>query len=908
MIKKNNFTMLLLCMLLLFGFSKNVDAADGDVKVGYDASKQISYNKTTGKFVAFYNHVIGGHATTYKYITVDGVTKKAFCSQLDNTIVSKECGSIFATISDTNGEYSLKKRLIAGKVKLLAYEKWSNEWEAYLYATELINAVFKFNGSRNFLSQNSELAKIYEKAVKYVNEDIKYSGSGASKLPSITLTGADYMNTTSVKGQYISQQITLTGLVDNFGVGDSSNANGDTKYDISVINLPSGVSAQICSDAAGKNCQSSVTLTKPKSKSYSFYVKLTGVTSTSFSEVPEVKVNGYNKSKYTTVNLYISKLHPKKCQTLVTTDVTETFKRHSYAYLSLSVPSTDGHTILAYKVSGEGDLLTGADFNLYKANKDDENNTRVGNVLATNSNGSASLRYNVSVQSGQTDDFFNWKYCVQETKSPKGFILKDATICYTPKAGVNKITCIDGNGAETNDNNYCLASYGCDDDYILSGNTCQKSVSSTPTTVLKCPDDTTVGEGEQCDVVSDPVEVDNQETGTTETSCGDSGTLSDTDGKCHKSVAPSPDYVCPNNSTYSNGSCVSMQEANAKCLVNGNVVDNKYCESLDQYMSITQTGNNLVIKKINNRTSTTISKKAATGDDEIPGAVLKICSSKPDKNGECDPVSLDQVGLSCPGVATVKDEETGEEGEESNAVGCTYNSETNTRTVKLRWTSDIVPMVWEGLPIGTYYLIEELPPSGYGSVVTSTEFTIENDGSIKTGSQTSSTGTVIIKNKLNEMTISKQDIATSKEIPGAVITICDAYKNDSGKWETVLSDFGDCSVAVLSDGSSATWTSTDKPHIIKGLSAGTYYLVEQIAPSGYSTAESILFTVNADGTLSDKDGKSLKDSKITMYDKPIKDVKTGNLGVHVIFAVLLFASICGVSSYFFLRKQNEVIE
>ena len=49
--------------------------------------------------------------------------------------------------------------------------------------------------------------------------------------------------------------------------------------------------------------------------------------------------------------------------------------------------------------------------------------------------------------------------------------------------------------------------------------------------------------------------------------------------------------------------------------------------------------------------------------------------------------------------------------------------------------------------------------------------------------------------------------------------------------------------AELKDGTKLTWVSTDKPHVIEGLVAGTYYLVEKIAPNNYSTAESILFTL-----------------------------------------------------------------
>jgi hypothetical protein len=67
-----------------------------------------------------------------------------------------------------------------------------------------------------------------------------------------------------------------------------------------------------------------------------------------------------------------------------------------------------------------------------------------------------------------------------------------------------------------------------------------------------------------------------------------------------------------------------------------------------------------------------------------------------------------------------------------------------------------------------------------------------------------------------------------------------------------INNSGECIPVVLSDGTEAVWTSTDKSHEIIGLPVGTYFLVEKLAPNGYSTAESIMFTLKSDGTLVDK--------------------------------------------------------
>ena len=88
--------------------------------------------------------------------------------------------------------------------------------------------------------------------------------------------------------------------------------------------------------------------------------------------------------------------------------------------------------------------------------------------------------------------------------------------------------------------------------------------------------------------------------------------------------------------------------------------------------------------------------------------------------------------------------------------------------------------------------------------------------------------------------ISKQDITTKKELPGAKLVIKDA----NGK-------------EVIS------WTSGTTAKTISGLQAGSYTLCETAAPAGYELyTECIKFTVKADGTT----------SKIIMYNAPKKEV------------------------------------
>ncbi len=86
--------------------------------------------------------------------------------------------------------------------------------------------------------------------------------------------------------------------------------------------------------------------------------------------------------------------------------------------------------------------------------------------------------------------------------------------------------------------------------------------------------------------------------------------------------------------------------------------------------------------------------------------------------------------------------------------------------------------------------------------------------------------TVIMRDDITKVQISKIDIATGKELPGAELVIKDKDGN------TV-----------------AQWVSEDKPHYIEKLPAGEYTLTEITAPNGYQLAESIAFTVLPTGEL-----------------------------------------------------------
>lgn len=151
-----------------------------------------------------------------------------------------------------------------------------------------------------------------------------------------------------------------------------------------------------------------------------------------------------------------------------------------------------------------------------------------------------------------------------------------------------------------------------------------------------------------------------------------------------------------------------------------------------------------------------------------------------------------------------------------------------------KWsTADENPKTITGLTIGaTYTISEEQAPSGYK---------IAADTEVKIESSTAKTVKIYNSKKI-DVKISKQDITTKKELPGAHLVVKDSLGN------------------VID-----SWVSTTTPHYItKELTPGVYYLTETAAPEGYALyTETIKFVIDADGN---------PQSDIVMYNKPKKGV------------------------------------
>ena len=188
------------------------------------------------------------------------------------------------------------------------------------------------------------------------------------------------------------------------------------------------------------------------------------------------------------------------------------------------------------------------------------------------------------------------------------------------------------------------------------------------------------------------------------------------------------------------------------------------------------------------------------------------------------------------------------------------------------WVTDGNSIVVEGLEIGRKYTVveDELPKEGgYAGGITSAEIVISED---------SSKNIVTLTNTHSTITVSKQAINSSEELPGATLTITNA------QGEVV-----------------ASWISTDKPQEITGLSDGDYVLQETTAPQGYTVAESIEFTIE-NGKLKDRDDNTLVMKDATIVDVP--DTFTMQNIIAMISGLVLVSLGTGVLLYETKKKKK----
>ena len=165
-----------------------------------------------------------------------------------------------------------------------------------------------------------------------------------------------------------------------------------------------------------------------------------------------------------------------------------------------------------------------------------------------------------------------------------------------------------------------------------------------------------------------------------------------------------------------------------------------------------------------------------------------------------------------------------------------------------KWTSDDTNHVVSKLGAGEYVLKEIAAPDGY-VIATDIKFSIDVYGNVTVENVDSTAVSdngyplIVMVDDTTKVRISKRDITTGEELPGATLQIIDEDGN------------------VVEE-----WVSTDEAHFIEGkLIAGREYtLHETIAPDGYEIANEIRFTVNEDGSM----------TEVVMYDEHTPDLET----------------------------------
>ena len=200
-----------------------------------------------------------------------------------------------------------------------------------------------------------------------------------------------------------------------------------------------------------------------------------------------------------------------------------------------------------------------------------------------------------------------------------------------------------------------------------------------------------------------------------------------------------------------------------------------------------------------------------------------------------------------------------------------------------KWTSDGKNHVATELPAGDYTLKEIAAPDGY-VIATDISFTVDVYGNVTVENvdaiAVSEDGNplIVMVDDTTKVRISKQDITTGEELPGAKLQVID--KN------------GD----VIEE-----WTSTKEPHYLEAvLKAGeTYALHEVIAPDGYAIANDVEFTVNADGTV----------TEVVMYDDAVPVTKstpnTGDSGRNSLAYLMLAGSVIIFAALAISRKKKR---
>lgn len=313
-------------------------------------------------------------------------------------------------------------------------------------------------------------------------------------------------------------------------------------------------------------------------------------------------------------------------------------------------------------------------------------------------------------------------------------------------------------------------------------------------------------------------------------------------------------------------------------------------------------------------TKITVSKKDITNDEELPGAHLVIKNEKGDVVEEWDSTTethyieklpigkytLTEVtapdGYETTETISFEIKDTGEiqhydmfdspyRPVEVSKKDITDKEELPGAKLEIRDAEDKVVDSWTStseahkvdLPHGKYTLIETKPADGYTTAESIKFEVLERNTKEDNGVEVQH---VEMEDDITKVQISKQDVTTKKELPGAKLQI----KDKDGK--------------IVEE-----WTSTNEVHYIEKLPVGEYTLTETTAPNGYDVAESVNFKVLDTSEI----------QHVIMYDSPsvtpdggTSTPKTGDISpVIPIAAAVVIVVLAGAGIFLIKGKKKK---
>jgi hypothetical protein len=152
------------------------------------------------------------------------------------------------------------------------------------------------------------------------------------------------------------------------------------------------------------------------------------------------------------------------------------------------------------------------------------------------------------------------------------------------------------------------------------------------------------------------------------------------------------------------------------------------------------------------------------------------------------------------------------------------------------WVSTEEPhLIVGGLVPGDYVLHETYPAAGFATAK-DVAFAVSDTGEIQR---------VVMKDEPLKAQISKRDITTDAELPGAHLAIYAIDEKEEVDIEPLYE-----------------WVSSDVPYVIERIAAGDYILHEDVAPKGYGLAQDVSFTITDSGEV----------QTVVMYDEATPEI------------------------------------